>query len=347
MSFINLYSDTQSVPTREMRQAMAQAEVGDEQAGLDPTVDALCEKTAALLGKERAVFLPSGTMCNAIAILVHCRPGDEVIAHESAHIINYEGGGPAVLAGALVRPLQGPRGQFSAGDVRAAIRPVSRYHPKSRLVCIEQTANLGGGSVWPLARIEEVADAAREAGLALHMDGARLLNAAVASNVSAADFAKPFDTLWIDLSKGLGCPVGAVLAGSAEFIDRAWQWKQRLGGAMRQAGIIAAAGVHALDHHVARLAEDHANARLFAELVADHPALDVTPDGVDTNIVFLDYKGANGHGAGDVAAKAFEKGLRIGATNATRFRALTYIGIGEEEVRAGARIFRETLDEFL
>lgn len=344
MSFINLYSDTQSVPTPAMRQAMAEAEVGDEQAGLDPTVDRLCEKAAALLGKERAVFLPSGTMCNAIAILVHCRPGDEVIAHESAHIINYEGGGPAVLAGVMVRPLTGARGQYEADSLRAAIRPVSRYHPKSSLVAIEQTANLGGGSVWPLARIEEVAGVAREAGLKLHMDGARLLNAAVASNVSAADFAGPFDSVWLDLSKGLGCPVGAVLAGSAEFIEQAWQWKQRLGGAMRQAGIIAAAGVHALDHHVARLAEDHANARLFADLVADHPALELTPDGVDTNIVFLDYK-ANGHAAGDVAARAMEKGLRIGATNPTRFRVLTYIGIGEQEVREAARIFREVLDE--
>jgi threonine aldolase len=344
MSFINLYSDTQSVPTPAMRQAMAEAEVGDEQAGLDPTVDRLCEKAATLLGKERAVFLPSGTMCNAIAILVHCRPGDEVIAHESAHIINYEGGGPAVLAGVMVRPLTGARGQYESDSLRAAIRPVSRYHPKSSLVAIEQTANLGGGSVWPLARIEEVAGVAREAGLKLHMDGARLLNAAVASNVSAADFAGPFDSVWLDLSKGLGCPVGAVLAGSAEFIEQAWQWKQRLGGAMRQAGIIAAAGVHALDHHVARLAEDHANARLFADLVADHPALELTPDGVDTNIVFLDYK-ANGHAAGDVAARAMEKGLRIGATNPTRFRVLTYIGIGEQEVREGARIFREVLDE--
>jgi len=344
MSFINLYSDTQSVPTPAMRQAMAEAEVGDEQAGLDPTVDRLCEKAAALLGKERAVFLPSGTMCNAIAILVHCRPGDEVIAHESAHIINYEGGGPAVLAGVMVRSLTGARGQYEADSLRAAIRPVSRYHPKSSLVAIEQTANLGGGSVWPLVRIEEVAGVAREAGLKLHMDGARLLNAAVASNVSAADFAGPFDSVWLDLSKGLGCPVGAVLAGSAEFIEQAWQWKQRLGGAMRQAGIIAAAGVHALDHHVARLAEDHANARLFADLVADHPALELTPDGVDTNIVFLDYK-ANGHAAGDVAARAMEKGLRIGATNPTRFRALTYIGIGEQEVREAARIFREVLDE--
>jgi threonine aldolase len=345
MSLINIYSDTQSTPTPAMRQAMAEAAVGDEQAGLDPTVDALCERTAALLGKERAVFLPSGTMCNAIAILVHCRAGDEIIAHESAHIINFEGGGPAALAGCLVRPLTGARGQFNADDLRAAVRPASRYHPASRMVVVEQTSNLGGGSVWPLTRIEEVAEAAREAGLILHMDGARLLNAAVASNVSAADYAKPFDSVWIDLSKGLGCPVGGVLAGDADFIEAAWQWKQRLGGAMRQAGIIAAAGIYALDNHVDRMAEDHANARAFADLVADHPALELTPDGVDTNIVFLDYSGPAS--AEEVAAKALANGLRIGATHATRFRAVTHIDLDESAVRRAADIFRATLDSFM
>lgn len=341
MSFINLYSDTQSTPTREMRQAMAEAEVGDEQAGLDPTVDALCEKVAALLGKERAVFLPSGSMCNAIAILVHCRAGDEIIAHETSHIINFEAGGSAALAGAMVRPLRGERGQFESEDVRAAIRPQSRYHPTSRLVTVEQTANMGGGSVWPLTRIEAVAEVAREAGLALHMDGARLLNAVVASNVSAADYARPFDTLWIDLSKGLGCPIGGVLTGDAAFIEAAWQWKQRLGGAMRQAGIVAAAGLHALDHHVERLGGDHANARLFAELVADHPGVSLAEEGVDTNIVFLDIEG---HSAGEVSAKALENGLRIGATTPRRLRAVTHIDITEKDVREAARIFRSTLD---
>lgn len=343
MSFVNLYSDTQSTPTPEMRQAMAEAQVGDEQAGLDPTVNALCEKVAALLGKERAVFLPSGSMCNAIAILVHCRAGDEIIAHESSHIINYEGGGPAALAGAMVRPLRGERGQFESSDVLAAIRPKSRYHPTSRLVTVEQTANMGGGSVWPLTRIEAVAEVARDAGLALHMDGARLLNAAVASNVSAADYARPFDTVWIDLSKGLGCPIGGVLAGDAAFIEAAWQWKQRLGGAMRQAGIIAAAGLYALDHHVERQGVDHANARLFAELVADHLGVSLAEEGVDTNIVFLDVDSA-GFSAGDVAAKTLEMGLRIGATTPSRLRVVTHIDIAEKDVREAARILRAALD---
>lgn len=343
---INLYSDTQTAPDAAMRRAMADAEVGDEQAGLDPSVNALCEKAAALLGKERAVFLPSGTMCNAIAILVHCRPGDEIIAHESAHIINHEAGGAAALAGCLVRPLTGERGQFTGEAVHAAIRQPDRHHPRSRLVAVEQTANLGGGSVWPLAELEAVAAAAQEAGLKRHMDGARLLNAVVASGVSAAEFAAPFDSAWIDLSKGLGCPVGAVLAGEAAFIEEAWRWKQRLGGAMRQAGVLAAAGLYALEHNVERLAEDHANARLFADLVADHPALAPTADGIDTNIVFLDYH-ANGSaaGAGEIVAKAREKGLRLGAVSATRFRVVTHLDVDAEAVRTAARIFRETLDE--
>lgn len=345
MVFINLYSDTQSTPTAEMRQAMAEAKVGDEQAGLDPTVDTLCEKVAALLGKEQALFLPSGTMCNAIAILVHCERGDEIIAHETSHIINFEGGGPAALAGALVRPVTGARGQFAGDDVRAAIRPKSRYHPRSRLLAIEQTANLGGGSVWPMAAVEEVSSAAREAGLKVHMDGARLLNAVVASNGRAADYGAHVDTLWIDLSKGLGCPVGGVLAGDAAFIDEAWRWKQRLGGAMRQAGIIAAAGVYALDHHVDRLAQDHANARLFADLMGEHARVEIASEGVDTNIVFLDLT-LDGVSAADVSARALENGLRIGPTAATRLRAVTYLNLAVDDITAAAKILCDTLDSF-
>jgi len=344
MSFINIYSDTQSTPTLAMRAAMAEAEVGDEQAGLDPTVNALCEKTAALLGKERAVFLPSGTMCNAIAILVHCTQGDEIIAHETSHIINFEAGGPAALAGALIRPLTGARGQYDGDDVRAAIRARSRYHPTSRMVVVENTANLGGGSVWPLERIADVAQAAREAGLIMHMDGARLLNAVVASNVTAKDYGAAFDTLWLDLSKGLGCPIGGVLAGDDAFIEAAWQWKQRLGGAMRQAGIIAAAGLYALDHHIERMVEDHANAKLFADLVADHPALTPTPDGIDTNIVFLDYAGSVD--ISKIVARTMERGLRIGATTPTRFRIVTHLDVDEAAIRSAAEIFCETLDEY-
>ncbi|HET6518232.1 MAG TPA: threonine aldolase family protein, partial [Geminicoccaceae bacterium] len=297
---INLYSDTQTRPTPAMRRAMAEAPVGDEQRGEDPTVNRLCAMVAGLLGKEAAVFLPSGTMCNEIAILVHCQRGDEIIADRTAHVITAEGGGPAALAGALVNPLDGAAGVFTAEQARAAVRARSRYSPRTRVIVVEQTSNFGGGTVWPLAGIRAVAEVAGEHGLALHMDGARLMNAVVASNAAAREHALPFDSAWLDLSKGLGCPVGAVLAGSADFIEAAWRWKQRIGGAMRQAGIIAAAGVFALEHHVARLAEDHANARAFAGRIAGVPGILVEPERVQTNIVFFDVAGT-GLGAPEIA----------------------------------------------
>ncbi|MDX1401214.1 MAG: threonine aldolase family protein, partial [Kiloniellales bacterium] len=273
---INLYSDTQTKPTPEMRTAMAGAEVGDEQRGEDPTVKLLVERAAELLGKEAALFLPSGTMCNAISLAVHCRAGDEVICEESYHIIGFEGANLPVLSGAMVRPLKGERGLFNREQLQEAIRHPSRYAPRSRVVSLEQTANGGGGTVWPLELVLEISCAAKDAGLLLHMDGARLMNAVVASGVAARDFAEPFDSCWIDLTKGLGCPVGALLAGSKDFIDEAWRWKQRIGGAMRQAGIIAAAGLYALDNHIERLAEDHENAAVLAEALSgiDGIALD-------------------------------------------------------------------------
>src|SRR5918996_680354 len=241
---IDLSSDTVTRPTREMRRFMCEAEVGDEQKHEDATVNLLQEMVADLLGKEAAVFLPSGTMCNEIALRVHCRPGDEMLAHRTAHLIHFETGGPAALAGVNVRSLDGPRGQFDAAALEAEIRPDSRYAPRSRLVWVEQTSNLGGGSIWPLPRIRAVTDVARRHRLATHLDGARLMNAVVASGIAAGDWGAPFDSAWIDFTKGLGAPVGAVLAGSREFIAEAWRWKQGIGGAMRQAGVLAAACLH-------------------------------------------------------------------------------------------------------
>ena len=269
---IDLYSDTRTKPTPGMRRAIAEAEVGDEQAMLDPTVNALCERVAELLGKEAAVYLPSGTMANQIAARVHCRQGDEIILSATAHPIHAESGGPAALAGVMMRGLAGERGMFTADQVRAAINaPTLRHAPRSRLLEVENTTNFGGGAVWPLEQIQAVTGVAREHGLASHMDGARLMNAVVASGTSAADYAAPFDSLWLDFSKGLGAPVGAVLAGTKDFVHEAWRVKQQIGGAMRQAGIIAAACLYALDHHVERLAEDHANARRLAEGLAADP----------------------------------------------------------------------------
>src|SRR3954451_16546003 len=266
-TLVNLYSDTQTRPSPAMRKAMAEAEVGDEQRFEDPQVTELCSRVATLLGMEAAVFLPSGTMCNEIAFRLHIRPGgDEAILHRTSHPIIAEAGGPAAFAGAMMQPLDTPRGMFTGADVRGALRPArDRYTPRSRLVPGEQTTNMAGGRVWPLEQLRDVAGVAREAGLRLHMDGARLMNAVVASGVPASEMTSAFDTAWLDFTKGLGAPLGACLAGSAELIDEAWRYKQMLGGALRQAGIVAAGALYALDHHVERLAEDHAHARLLAE----------------------------------------------------------------------------------
>jgi threonine aldolase len=293
-SVINLYSDTQTRPSQGMREAMAYAEVGDEQRGLDPTVNALCEEVAELLGQEAAVFLPSGSMCNQIAVRLHIRPlGDEMYLHRLAHPMNAEVAGAATISGALTMPLEGEGGTFDAKTLRARMRdPEDRHEPRSRLVMVEQSTNLGGGRVWPLARIEEVLEVAREFGLRTHLDGARLLNAAVASGESAAAYASGFETAWIDFSKGLGAPVGACLAGSRELIDEAWRYKQMYGGSMRQAGIIAAGARYGLQHNVERLAEDHANARFLAEGLAGIDGVTIDPPTVETNIVIFDVADA-------------------------------------------------------
>lgn len=332
---IDLISDTATRPTAAMRRAMAEAAVGDEQRGEDPTVNALNERVAALLGKEAALFLPSGTMCNQVAIASHCRPGDEIIAAEHSHIIGSEGAGAAVFAGSFVRAIPCPRGIFSGEALRGAVRSSSLKRPQSRLVVVEQTNNRGGGSVWSLAEIESVTSAAREAGLALHMDGARLMNAVVAAGVEAHDFARPFDSVWLDLSKGLGCPMGGVLAGSKAFIEAADPWKHRFGGALRQAGIVAAAGLHALDQHVERLAEDHANARLFAERIAEIPGVILAPASVETNLVFFDV-GESGLAAREIADRLLARGVRVGVESPTRMRAVTHLDVAREDVERAA-----------
>jgi threonine aldolase len=285
---VNLYSDTQTRPTEGMRRALAEAEVGDEQRFADPTVTALQERVADLLGHEAGLFLPTGTMCNAISFRLHVRPGgDEVLLDRTSHPINAEAGGPAAVSSAMLQALDGHGGRFTAAQLRDAIRPPDRYLPRSRLVSVEQTTNLAGGRIWPLEQIRDVLDVARAHGLRAHLDGARLLNAVVATGVSAADYASGFDTAWIDFTKGLGAPVGACLAGSSELIDEAWRYKQMWGGAFRQSGIVAAAGLYALDHHVERLADDHANARFLADGLAGLPGVDLDPATVESNIVIF------------------------------------------------------------
>jgi threonine aldolase len=331
VDLIDLASDTKTRPTAAMRAVMAAAEVGDERAHEDPTVNRLIARCAALLGKEAAVFLPSGTMANEIALAVHCRPGEAVICDATSHIIGFEGGGPAALAGVMIEPLAGRRGIFDAAQLRAAIRVDRPYAPRQRLVVVEQTSNLGGGAVWPLATLDEVAAVARAAGLATHMDGARLLNACVASGVAATDYARGFDSAWIDFSKGLGAPGGAVLAGSKAFCDDAFRLKLRWGGAMRQSGIIAAACEYALDHHVVRLAEDHANALRLAQGLADLPGVAIDPAEVETNLVYFDVAGT-GRDADTFVTDFHALGLRMTAMGASRVRAVTHLDISADAI---------------
>ncbi len=324
---INLYSDTQTRPTPAMREAMARAEVGDEQRFEDPTVSLLCERVAALLGMEAAVFLPSGTMCNEIAFRLHIRPGgDEAILHRTSHPIIAEAGGPAAFAGAMMQPLDTPRGMFTGADVRGALRPGGRYAPRSRLVSVEQTTNMAGGRVWQLAQLRDVVSVAQEAGLRLHMDGARLMNAVVASGVSAAAYSQGFDTAWLDFTKGLGAPLGACLAGSAALIDEAWRYKQMLGGALRQAGIVAAGAYYALDHHVDRLAEDHARAQALATGIADVVELD--PAAVETNIVIFEVDEPE-----RLCASLEAAGVRMGVVGPRSVRAVTHLDVDDDGIQ--------------
>ena len=341
---IDLYSDTQTRPSAAMRRAIAAAEVGDEQRGEDPTVNRLQDMVADLPGKERALFLPSGTMCNEIAYRVWARPGEEIILDRTAHALHFETGGPAALSGLMTRPLDGTRGVFSAEMVEAAIRPRDNRHaPRSALVSIEQTSNLGGGRIWPRPQSEAVAQAARGHDLPVHMDGARLLNAVVASGISARDYAAPCDSVWIDLSKGLGCPVGAVLAGNDDFIEEAFRCKHQFGGAMRQAGIIAAAGVYALENNVDRLAEDHANARRLAEELAGLEGLRVVPTEVETNMIYFEVEPAR-MSAQELSARLLaDHGVRIGATATQRLRAVTHLDVTGSDIEDAVQAIKATL----
>lgn len=326
----NFYSDTQTKPTEAMLATVMDAEVGDEQRFEDPTTLRLERRVAALLGKEAAVFLPSGSMCNEISIKVHTDPSDEVICERSSHIVGFESGGPAMLSGVMMYPLDGYRGRFSGEQLRQAIRPPVRYAPRSRLVSIEQTANLAGGSIWPVGSVDEVAGIAHESGLVTHMDGARLLNAVVAAGIPAARFARHMDSVWIDLTKGLGAAVGAVLAGSEDFIEQAWRWKQQWGGAMRQSGVLAAMGLYALDHHVDRLAEDHARAARIGDALAEMSLVEeVLP--VETNIVVFRV-GEAGPSSPELLESAAEAGVLMSVRDLRSCRIVTHLDVDDGDV---------------
>jgi threonine aldolase len=339
---VNLYSDTQTRPSPAMRRAMAEAEVGDEQRFEDPTVTALCERVADLLGHEAAVFLPSGTMCNAISFRLHIGPGgDEVVLHRTSHPIIAEAGGPASISGAVLCPVDGARGMFDADTLHAHLRtPGDRYSPRSRLVSLEQTTNIAGGRVWPLEQMQAVLEVARGAGMRAHLDGARLMNAVVAAGVPARDYASRFDTAWLDFTKGLGAPVGAVLAASRELIDEAWRYKQMWGGSLRQAGIIAAAGLYALDHNVDRLAEDHANARVLAEGLAELPGIELDPAEVETNIVVFGFPEPAA-----LCAELEREGVLMSTVAAGRIRAVTHLDVDRVDIDTALAVAKRVIDQ--
>jgi threonine aldolase len=341
-TMIDLRSDTVTQPTEAMRRAMAAAAVGDDVYGDDPTVRALEERTAVLLGKEAAVFMVSGTMTNQVALRAHTEAGDEILADQAAHIAVLERGAPAALSGLSVRALPGRNGIFTAADVAAAVRQPLPFmppvQPPQKVLTVENTHNLGGGTIWPLAAVIEVADAARRLGLAVHLDGARLWNAAVATGVAEATYAAPFDSVSVCFSKGLGAPMGSALAGSGAFIARARRFKALFGGGVRQAGIVAAGALHALDHHRDRLAEDHANAKRLAAGLANLSGIVIAPETVATNIVR--FRLTQGTAAAFVT-RCHAAGVHMLPAGSDSVRAVLHLGVSTADVdTALARIAR-------
>jgi threonine aldolase len=340
---IDLRSDTATRPTEGMRAAIAAAVVGDEQRREDPTVNELQERAARLLGHEAALFLPTATLANQIALKLHSRPGDVLVAERHAHVVIYEYGGPAAHAGLMIEPITGRGGRFGVDELAAAVEPSTKAaDQRAAVLALENTHNSSGGRCWPLAEIEAVTRAARERGLRTHLDGARVLNAAVATGVPAASIGRHFDTVTLCLSKGLGCPLGALLAGSAVTIERAWREKHLFGGAMRQAGIVAAAGVYALDRHVERLAEDHARARrLAAGWQAAGLPIDLKQ--VETNFVQVDVA-ALGLGRDEALARLRDAGVGLSSTiHPTVIRAVTHLDIGDDGIDRAIALAPEAL----
>ena len=339
---IDLYSDTRTKPSRAMRQAMFDAEVGDDMSGLDPTVNRLEAMMAEMFGKEAAVFACSATQSNQMGVWTHCRPGDELLIHETGHIANYEAGAPAVLSGVSVRTLPGDCGMIDVPQLDGKVRADDQHLCPTRLVCVENTTNTGGGRAYPLEQLQRVSNWARDNGLKIHMDGARLFNAIVARGYSAREIGDCCDTISICFSKGLGCPMGSVLLGSSAEIVRARRARKLFGGALRQAGVVAATAVYALENNIERLAIDHENARLFAEKIADIDGLTIDPQDVETNLVFFGLDPKMGTAAG-LAARLKPLGVNIGAMGPQRLRACTHLDISREDVLTAAGILRDCL----
>lgn len=335
MELIDLRSDTVTRPSEEMRKAMASAEVGDDVFGEDPTVNLLQEKIADLLGKEAGLFMVSGVMSNQVALKTHTVPGDEVIVERESHIFNYETGAPSLLSGVQLNPIVGTRGIIEASQVEMAIRPAIYYMMPTKLVCLENTHNRGGGTIYPLEKIAEIEKVVRQHNLKFHLDGARLWNASVASGIPLREYARYFDSVSVCLSKGLGAPVGSVLAGTREYISLARRFRKVFGGGMRQAGILAAAGLYAIEHNFMRLSEDHENAKMFARIIAESPRIEVDVDNVDTNIVIFKYVSdriSMEHFISDMK----RDGVLLSAGSAGKVRAVTHLDVSREQVKIAA-----------
>lgn len=341
---IDLRSDTITQPTPAMRDAMAHAVVGDDVFGDDPTVAELESRVAALVGKEAALFTPSGTMANQIALRAHTEPGDEILVDVNAHIYYYESGGPAALAGVMCRCLPGVNGIFTADDVLAALRPSDPHFAPTRLVCLENTHNRGGGRIWPLARIHEIAAVCQQHNLRLHLDGARLWNASAAAGIPENQLAAPFDSLSVCFSKGLGAPMGSALCGSRAFIHRARRFRKMFGGGLRQAGIVAAGALHALEHHRQRLPEDHANALSLAQGISQFPDIELDPNSVETNLVFFKTQTLP---ASALAHALGQAGVRVLALGPNTIRAVTSLMVSAEDIDQAIQIFQTVLPRCL
>jgi threonine aldolase len=341
---IDLRSDTVTKPTPGMREAIATAEVGDDMIGEDPTVNHLEAMVAEMFEKEAAVFACSATQSNQMGVRTHCGLGDELLIDESGHIGIFEAGAPAALSGVTVRTIPGRSGMLDLADLEGKIRADNQHLCPTRLLCVENTTNVGGGRAYPLEQLDRVGQWAHQHGLKVHMDGARLFNAVVARQYSPAEATRHVDTVSICFSKGLGCPMGSILVGSADEIARARRARKLFGGALRQAGIVAAAAVYALENHVERLAEDHQHARLFAEAVSQIDGILIDPADVETNLVFFDIDPELGNAA-QLANQLLQRGVRIGAMGAQRLRACTHLDVSRDDVLQAAALLSECVAE--
>lgn len=341
---IDMRSDTVTKPTAAMRDAIARAEVGDDMSGEDPTVNRLEAMCAKILGKEASVFACSGTQSNQMGVRVHCAPGDELLIESTGHIANYEAGGPAALSGVTCRTIDGRNGMLDVSDLEGKIRADNQHLCPTRLVCLENTTNTGGGRFYPMKNLENIGQWARQHGLKVHLDGARLFNAVVASGRSAADICRNVDTVSVCFSKGLGCPMGSILAGSAADIAKARRARKLFGGALRQAGIVAAAAIYALENHVERLQVDHDNAQAFADAIRRIDGITLDPPDVQTNLVFFRVDPELGN-ASQLSAKLKERGVLINASGAQRLRACTHLDVDRKTVLAAAEAVAECVGE--